>query len=164
MFYLHVEFLHHGNLGLITALYRRCPSKLTEIPLPTFAWQPLWHTLPAFKRTTGCSRNIVPTEQWSIWTWVTEEIADNVVIARSSHEGQAGVCRWIYKDIACKEQWWAPDIRGEKFQHVGKTKVIVNYNYLMSTKTKFNVIYCSHMFHSHSILKSTFPTPSTFPS
>ena len=30
----------------------------------------------------------------------------------------------------------------------------------MSTKTKFNVIYCNHMFHSHSILKSTFPTPS----
>ena len=35
--------------------------------------------------------------------------------------------------------------------------------YYMSTKTKFNVIYCNNMFHSHSILKSTFPTPSTFP-
>ena len=34
----------------------------------------------------------------------------------------------------------------------------------MSTKTKFNKIYCNHMFYSHSILKSTFPTPSTFPS
>ena len=34
--------------------------------------------------------------------------------------------------------------------------------YYMSTKTKFNVICCNHMFHSHSILKSTFPTPSTF--
>ena len=36
--------------------------------------------------------------------------------------------------------------------------------YYMSTKTKLNVIYCKYMFHSHSILKSTFPTPSTFPS
>ena len=34
----------------------------------------------------------------------------------------------------------------------------------MSTKTKFNVIYCNHMFHTHSIPKSTFSTPSTFPS
>ena len=31
-------------------------------------------------------------------------------------------------------------------------KVIVNYKYI-STKTKFNVIYCNHMFHSHPILK-----------
>ena len=46
------------------------------------------------------------------------------------------------------------------------TKVIVNYKYIMymSTKTKFNVIYYNHLFHSHSILKSTFQTPSTFPS
>ena len=29
----------------------------------------------------------------------------------------------------------------------------------MSTKTKFNVIYCKHMFHSHSILKPTFHLP-----
>ena len=36
--------------------------------------------------------------------------------------------------------------------------------YHMSTKTKFNLIYCNHKFHSHSILKSTFPTTSTFPS
>ena len=34
----------------------------------------------------------------------------------------------------------------------------------MSTKTKFNLILCNHMFHSHSILNPTFPTPSTFPS
>ena len=36
--------------------------------------------------------------------------------------------------------------------------------YFMSTKTKFNVIYCNHMFQPLSILKSTFPTPSTLPS
>ena len=35
--------------------------------------------------------------------------------------------------------------------------------YYMSTKTKFNVIYCNHMFHSHSILKSTFPNPFYLP-
>ena len=32
------------------------------------------------------------------------------------------------------------------------------------TKTKFYLIYCNHMFHSHSILKCFFPTLSTFPS
>ena len=30
--------------------------------------------------------------------------------------------------------------------------------YHMSTKSKFNVIYCNHMFHSHFILESTLPT------
>ena len=45
-------------------------------------------------------------------------------------------------------------------------KVIVNYLqvYYMPTKTKFNVIYCNHMVRSHSIIKSTFPIPFTFPS
>ena len=36
--------------------------------------------------------------------------------------------------------------------------------YYMSTKTKFNVIYWNHVFHSHSILNPPFPTLSTFPS
>ena len=36
--------------------------------------------------------------------------------------------------------------------------------YYMSTKTKSNLIFCNHMLLSLSILKSTFPTPSTFPS
>ena len=30
--------------------------------------------------------------------------------------------------------------------------------YYMSTKTRFNAIYCNHMFHTLSIIKSTFPT------
>ena len=36
----------------------------------------------------------------------------------------------------------------------------------MSTKTKFNLFQCNHMFHSYSILNPTFPTPwpYTFPS
>ena len=37
-------------------------------------------------------------------------------------------------------------------------KLQVDY---MSTKTKFNIINCNHMFHSYSILMSTFPTHST---
>ena len=36
-------------------------------------------------------------------------------------------------------------------------------DYYKSTKTKLNLIYCNHMFQSHSILNPTFPTPSTFP-
>ena len=41
--------------------------------------------------------------------------------------------------------------------------IIDSYKYIVSQqKLNINVIYCNHMFHS--ILKSTFPTPSTFPS
>ena len=31
--------------------------------------------------------------------------------------------------------------------------------YYMSTKTKLNLIYCNHMFHSHSILNPFLPSP-----
>ena len=50
------------------------------------------------------------------------------------------VCRWIYKDIACKEQWWAANIRGEEFQCVGrkifiKSKMLLfSYIFFISAK------------------------------
>ena len=44
----------------------------------------------------------------------------------------------------------------------GKKKQLQEY--YMSIKTELNLIYCNHMFHSHSIPNPTFPTPSTFPS
>ena len=34
MFYLHVEILQHGYLGLKTAFYKRCPYRFTDIPSP----------------------------------------------------------------------------------------------------------------------------------
>ena len=67
--------------------------------------------------------NIVLNQQW-----VAEDIAGNVGITRRSREGRADVCRWIYKDIACKEQLWGSNICGEKFQSVGKTIYIKSKN------------------------------------
>ena len=42
----------------------------------------------------------------SVWALFAEEIAGNVVIKRRSGVGMSVVCRWIYEDIVCKEQWW----------------------------------------------------------
>ena len=58
---------------------------------------------------------------------------------------------------------WVIEIVTKKLRTENKSRSKNKYTYYMSTKTKFNVIYCNHMFHSHSILKSTFPNSSTFP-
>ena len=55
MFYLHVEILHHGNLGLTstTALYKRCPYRFTDNLRMTTALAPHYQRLPP--RLTGYS-------------------------------------------------------------------------------------------------------------
>ena len=109
----------------------------------TFVW-PLSHyrviiTLPAVtsatqvqpERLISCN-NFPQVISRSIWMWVAEVIAGNVVIMRWSCKGQAKVCQWIYKDNICKDQWWlvsrAPNIYGEEFQHVGRSIFIKSKN------------------------------------
>ena len=55
------------------------------------------------------------------------------------------------------------DLKGCGFTHVIQSNCILQV-YYMSTKSKLNVVKCKHMFHSHSNLNPTLPTPSTFPS
>jgi hypothetical protein len=40
-----------------------------------------------------------------------EEKRSNWAVVWRAREGRAEVCWYIYKDIACKEKWWAPNIR-----------------------------------------------------
>ena len=84
-------------------------------------------------------------KQSSVRSWVAEEIAGNV-ITRSSLEGHAEVCRWFYKEIACKEQWWAQNIHGEKFQPVGRIIIykIINDSfslYMNNSSADFKFFY-----------------------
>ena len=90
----------------------------TDIPPPD---QRVNTTLPAITFTTHFQTDQLIT--WgksklisrSVWTWVAEVIAGNVVITRWSGGGMSVVWQWIYKDNVCKEQWWALNIRGKKF-------------------------------------------------
>ena len=56
-----------------------------------------------------------------IKTWFAMVIADSSTIARWSRDGRAKVCRWIYGVNVCKNQRWAPNIRGVEFQRLGRT-------------------------------------------
>ena len=74
-----------------------------------------------------------------VWTWFAEAIDGNVLITRKSGGGMSVVCRWIYKDNVCKEQWWAPNISSEEFQRVGRTILIKSKMFSFSLYINNNI-------------------------